>query len=104
MFDRSDWLVVSFSSRITAIQAEMAYRALELLNLSEGPKYLLDIGCGSGLSGEILEEEGHIWVGMDISPSMLDVANEREVEGDLFLQDAGQGVAFRPGTFDGCIR
>lgn len=81
----------------------MAYRALELLNLSEGPKYLLDIGCGSGLSGEILEEEGHTWVGMDISPAMLDVANEREVEGDLFLQDAGQGMAFRPGTFDGCI-
>lgn len=91
------------SSRITAIQAEMAYRALELLNLSEGPKYLLDIGCGSGLSGEILQEEGHTWVGMDISDSMLDVANEREVEGDLFLQDAGQGMAFRPGVFDGCI-
>ncbi|CEG68133.1 Putative S-adenosyl-L-methionine-dependent methyltransferase [Rhizopus microsporus] len=81
----------------------MAYRALELLNLSEGPKYLLDIGCGSGLSGEILEEEGHIWVGMDISSAMLDVANEREVEGDLFLQDAGQGMGFRPGVFDGAI-
>lgn len=61
-----------FSSRIAAIQAEMAYRALELLNLPEDePAYLLDIGCGSGLSGEILEEEGHIWVGMDIAPSML---------------------------------
>lgn len=94
----------AYSSRITSIQAEMAYRALELLNLSEGPKYLLDIGCGSGLSGEILEEEGHIWVGLDISSAMLDVANEREVEGDLFLQDAGQGVGFRPGVFDGCIR
>jgi 18S rRNA (guanine1575-N7)-methyltransferase len=61
-----------FSSRIAAIQAEMAYRALELLNLPEDePAYILDIGCGSGLSGEILEEEGHIWVGMDIAPSML---------------------------------
>ncbi|KAH8555668.1 S-adenosyl-L-methionine-dependent methyltransferase [Umbelopsis sp. PMI_123] len=92
------------NSRIAAIQAEMAYRALELLNLPEDePAYILDIGCGSGLSGEILEEEGHIWVGMDIAPSMLDVAKEREVEGDLFLQDAGQGMAFRPGTFDGAI-
>lgn len=35
------------------------------------PSLLLDIGCGSGLSGEILTEEGHHWVGMDISGSML---------------------------------
>ncbi|KAL1923477.1 uncharacterized protein VTP21DRAFT_8457 [Calcarisporiella thermophila] len=92
------------NSRIQAIQAEMAYRALELLNLPPGQSsYLLDIGCGSGLSGEILEDEGHIWVGMDIAPSMLDIAREREVEGDLFLQDAGQGMAYRPGTFDGAI-
>ena len=50
----------------------MTHRALELLNLPPGePKFLLDIGCGSGLSGEILEEEGHVWVGVDIAPSML---------------------------------
>lgn len=50
----------------------MSLRALELLNLPSGQScLLLDIGCGSGLSGEILEEEGHVWVGVDISPSML---------------------------------
>ncbi len=31
------------------------------------------------------------------------MAIEREVEGDLFLQDIGQGFGFRPGTFDGAI-
>jgi len=82
----------------------MTYRALELLNLPPGePAFLLDIGCGSGLSGEILDEEGHIWAGVDIAPSMLEVALEREVEGDLFLQDIGQGFGFRPGSFDGAI-
>jgi len=34
----------------------------------------------------------------------IDVASEREVEGDLFLHDVGQGLFFKPGTFDGCIR
>ncbi|CAG8779452.1 25397_t:CDS:2, partial [Gigaspora rosea] len=92
------------NTRIQSIQAELTYRALELLNLPENePAFLLDIGCGSGLSGEILDEEGHMWVGMDISPSMLQVALDREVEGDLFLQDVGQGMGFRPGTFDGAI-
>lgn len=50
----------------------MTYRALELLALPDDrPSFVLDIGCGSGLSGEILEEEGHVWAGVDISPSML---------------------------------
>ena len=50
----------------------MTYRALELLNIDEDEQlFLLDIGCGSGLSGEILTEEGHHWVGVDIAPSML---------------------------------
>ncbi|XP_015760292.1 PREDICTED: probable 18S rRNA (guanine-N(7))-methyltransferase [Acropora digitifera] len=59
--------------------------------------------CGSGLSGEVLTDEGHHWVGLDISQAMLDVAIEREVEGDLFHHDAGQGLYFKPGTFDGCV-
>ncbi|KAI0928704.1 hypothetical protein AcV5_006191 [Taiwanofungus camphoratus] len=92
------------NSRIQQIQADMTYRALELLDLPpDEPALLLDIGCGSGLSGEILDEQGHTWVGVDIAPSMLEVALEREVEGDLFLQDIGQGFGFRPGSFDGAI-
>lgn len=50
----------------------MTYRALELLSLPENePALLLDIGCGSGLSGEILDEQGYMWAGVDIAPSML---------------------------------
>ncbi|TDL24819.1 S-adenosyl-L-methionine-dependent methyltransferase [Rickenella mellea] len=92
------------NTRIQQIQADMTYRALELLNLPpDEPKFLLDIGAGSGLSGEILDDEGHIWVGVDIAPSMLEVALERDVQGDLFLQDIGQGFGFRPGSFDGAV-
>jgi 18S rRNA (guanine1575-N7)-methyltransferase len=85
----------------------MTNRALELLDLSD-PSLILDIGCGSGLSGEILSavpppEGPHIWVGMDISASMLDIALQRDVEGDLMLADIGQGVPFRAGSFDAAI-
>ena len=105
-------LSLSVSSRIQNIQAVMTERCIELLNLPSYPEepetampcMLLDIGCGSGLSGEILSDEGHHWVGLDISPSMLEVALERDVEGDLFLHDIGQGFGFRPGSFDGAIR
>ncbi|EEH37936.1 williams Beuren syndrome chromosome region 22 [Paracoccidioides lutzii Pb01] len=96
------------SSRIRNIQSSMTQRALELLDL-KFPSLILDIGCGSSLSGELLssvpQSEGgpHTWIGMDISPSMLDIALQREVEGDLFLADIGQGVPFRAGTFDAAI-
>ena len=34
---------------------------------------------------------------------MLEVAREREIEGDLLLGDMGEGLPFKPGTFDGAI-
>lgn len=73
------------------IQAQMTYRALELLALPpDQSAFILDIGCGSGLSGEILDDEGHIWVGMDIAPSML---------GKSFTPK--EGIELMEGTFRG---
>lgn len=45
-------------------QETLTERALELLALPEDgvPKLLLDLGCGSGLSGESLTKQGHTWV------------------------------------------
>ena len=77
---------------------------MELLCLPKGqPCYLLDIGCGSGLSGDDLSDAGHCWVGIGISPAMLDAALDRDTEGDLLLGDMGQGIPFKPGSSDGCI-
>lgn len=111
----------------------MATRALELLSLPTGdgvPRLILDLGCGSGISSQVITEAGHNWIGMDISESMVRVAKEdlesqeNEMEGsdceeseededefkerephlsDLLVHDMGNGVCFRPGTFDGCI-
>lgn len=62
------------------IQVQMSERAIELLLLSEKrPYYILDLGCGSGLSGSVLEEQGHNWVGLDISSSMLCACNIKYV-------------------------
>ncbi|KAK5988476.1 18S rRNA (guanine(1575)-N(7))-methyltransferase [Cladobotryum mycophilum] len=107
-YDDTEARKYTTSSRIQNIQASMTRRALELLDLKT-PSFILDVGCGSGLSGEILSavepEDGgpHTWIGMDLSPSMLDIALQRDVEGDLMLADIGQGVPFRAGTFDAAI-
>lgn len=110
-----------------SIQTEMATRALELLSFPENdptPRLILDLGCGSGISSHVISEAGHNWIGMDISEAMVRVAkedidsccndmedsDEEECEeereshlSDLMVHDMGNGVCFRPGTFDGCI-
>lgn len=63
------------NSRIRLIQAQLADRAIDLLALPDDQScLLLDIGCGSGLSGECISNRGHHWIGCDISPSMLNIA------------------------------
>lgn len=74
-----------------------------VLNPDFTPQLVLDIGCGSGISGEVLKDMGHHWIGVDISRSMLDVACARHAEGDMFEQDMGQGLSFRIGVFDAVI-
>lgn len=98
------------NSRIMEVQAAMAARCIELLSLPAGESRLvLDVGCGSGLSGDALVEAGHEWVGLDISSAMVDVAVERgcgaggDGGGDMLLGDMGQGFGFRAGVFDGAI-
>eukprot|EP00052_Salpingoeca_macrocollata_P001685 m.26923 g.26923 ORF g.26923 m.26923 type:complete len:322 (-) comp11594_c0_seq3:24-989(-) len=92
------------NSHIIEVQGSLTRRCLELLNLPDGqPCLILDVGCGSGLSGEEITDAGHEWIGVDISKDMLDVAREREVDGDLQQLDMGDGVCFRPGCFDGVI-
>ncbi|RZB60939.1 18S rRNA (guanine-N(7))-methyltransferase RID2, partial [Glycine soja] len=106
-----NYVVASFvnvchrASRIVQIQATVSKRALELIALPDDriPKLLLDIGCGTGLNGETISENGHHWIGLDISASMPNVVVEREVEGDLLLGDMGQGLGIHPGVMDGAI-
>eukprot|EP00965_Chrysotila_dentata_P173876 5740030-Pleurochrysis_carterae.AAC.1 len=92
------------STRMIEVQAAMSERALEMLCLPEDTAcLLLDVGCGTGLSGETLREEGHSWIGVDISADMLRAAKVREADGDLIHRDMGRGMNFRQGVFDGAI-
>lgn len=98
------------NSRMISIQDSMTYRALELLELrdQDGPQHILDLGCGSGLSSQCIEELGHKWVGVDISDAMTRVALDRHKDGDLddlqlIKMDLGDGLPFRAASFDAAI-
>jgi 18S rRNA (guanine1575-N7)-methyltransferase len=80
-YDADEAAKYTANTRVASVQRRLTERALELLALpSNRPCLLLDLGCGSGLSGEAIAEAGHHWVGMDIAPAMLDVAMKRAAE------------------------
>lgn len=94
----------SNNSRICYIQREMAKRCIQLLKLPINQhSMLLDLGCGTGFSGEVLTNLGHTWIGCDLSRDMIKICRTKDVKGDLFHSDLGQGLYFRDCVFDGVI-
>lgn len=59
-YDDNEAAKYTTSSRVMEIQEKLTARALELLALPDDgvPKFILDVGCGSGLSGQVLTEQG----------------------------------------------
>jgi len=48
---------------------------------------LIDLGCGTGLCGELLKPLTHHLIGVDLSSKMLDVAEEKEIYDALYDKD-----------------
>ena len=65
----------------------MLREQIDRIGLGPFPR-MLDLGCGTGLSGESLADRaGHI-TGVDLSEGMVEIADEKEVYDALFLGDA----------------
>ena len=89
-----------------ATQSEMAALAVQLLGLARcGHAWVLaDLGCGSGLStAAVAGTAGPAWVGFDITPAMLAIADQSGWAGHLVLADLGDGLPLRPCCLDGAV-
>jgi 18S rRNA (guanine1575-N7)-methyltransferase len=106
-YDADEAAKYTANTRVAAVQRRLTERALELLALparrrsgagggggggggDERPCLLLDLGCGSGLSGEAIAAAGHHWLGLDIAPAMLDVALKRAEEETESSDEGGE--------------
>ncbi|MFB4376837.1 class I SAM-dependent methyltransferase [Agrobacterium tumefaciens] len=65
----------------------MVRQRLQTLNL--GPfKRLLDLGCGTGLTGEALRDMADDITGIDISENMVEIAHEKDLYETLYVAEA----------------
>ncbi|WP_424812804.1 methyltransferase [Roseococcus sp. YIM B11640] len=94
----------AFAPRFDAeLEGALGYRTPALLAaLLEGtaPGRLLDLGCGTGLSGIALRPFATRMEGLDLSPRMLEVARGRGLYDALHEADLLDFLPRRPGAFD----
>ena len=103
-YDRDE--AARYTSQNDKVQRELTECALDLLVLQPaervGPLLIADIGCGSGLSSEVIKARGHVSVGLDASQAMLE-RGEGAATGAVLRGDFGQGLPFRERCFDGVV-
>ena len=95
-----DW-ATSYDSEITANGYATPGRcSMALARFADTSNPVLDIGCGTGLSGLALREAGFALVdGTDLSTEMLDRARERGLYRHLFLGDLNDPLPVPAGRY-----
>ncbi|MGK0272283.1 MAG: putative TPR repeat methyltransferase [Cocleimonas sp.] len=98
----SDW-AATYDAEIMANGYASPQRCADTLAKVTSNKKLniLDIGCGTGISGKILSDVGFSSIdGCDINPEMLKVAETRKIYKELWLSDPENPFPFENGKFD----
>jgi predicted TPR repeat methyltransferase len=91
-----------------SLKGGLEYRAPDVLNDAvrkhcggeESSLDILEIGCGTGLCGSRFADIARTLVGTDLSPSMLEVAREKDAYTDLYVADLVDVLSCNPGKFD----
>lgn len=72
--------------------------------LPEAESGILDIGCGTGLTSQLLHQHGFQKIdGLDFSADMLRVAEKRGIYRELFEADLNQPLTIADQTYDAAI-
>lgn len=82
------------------LKQKATLKAIEFLGLKKN-SLILDAGCGTGWSTEVIQEMGYRVIGFDISKSMLKIARRKGFK--VVLCDLRHLKCFKPNTFDGII-
>lgn len=73
----------------------------KVLQIVQENKYrkILDVCCGTGDQLKLLQKNGYNGVGIDLSPTMLNVAASGKIKAKCYEQDA-ENITFKNNSFD----
>lgn len=77
---------------------KLQYHTPELLNeilfpfINDTSLYIVDLGCGTGLSGEALKPFAKKLIGIDLSPNMIAVCQAKNIYDELITNDLITGL------------
>lgn len=98
-FSKASAIAYEKNKRMRKIQKEMTERAIELSNFKKNSK-ILDIGCGTGFSTQVLVDNKFKAKGIDISEPMIEIAKSKEL--DVKTADF-KNIPFKKEEFDGIV-
>lgn len=100
----------AFAESFDAKLASLRYRAPALVAEAFGARRagglagrVVDLGCGTGLSGVALRSHAMHLVGVDLSPGMLAHAARRHVYDELVTAEVGAHLGDHAGAYDGAV-
>ncbi len=97
-----DQFADDFDKQLVGVLGYKAFEQLATLTLRHATSldHMLDLGCGTGLSGPLLAAPGRHLVGLDLSPGMLDKARQRQCYDMLIEGEAVTYLQTREMAFD----
>ncbi|MGD9108421.1 MAG: tetratricopeptide repeat protein [Gammaproteobacteria bacterium] len=61
---------------------------------------ILDLGCGTGLCGEVFKTRAQKLVGVDLSPKMIEAAQQKNIYGELVVAENLEYLRLKKNVFD----
>lgn len=72
-----------------------------VIQVAPGRRFdIADLGCGTGLCGELFSAYGNHLAGVDLSPEMIRAADERKIYHELLVSDIATFLKARHSSFD----
>lgn len=78
---------------------QLIYQAVKA-HASLNDLVILDLGCGTGLTGELFKKEARALIGVDLSGKMLEVAAQKNIYAELVQAEVGTFLADKHDQYD----